>query len=341
MTITSMWIMFIGILSYLMIRTGKTSVYRAILFIVTAFGFLISYKGDLFRLSSSLFFTKEIKEVPYCHIAISTTIGNFIQNQWLAISSGNWTLWGPVYLGIVWLVVTFSLGQGWCSWVCFYGGFDECFSRLRRKPLWRWVKLPGKLADLPMALFIFFFFISFTTVLPVFCLWVCPLKITTGFLDVDSGTRLFQMILFIAIGITFIILIPFLTKKRAFCGLICPFGAWQSLVGRINPFRISLDTSKCTGCQRCWKACPIFAIPPFTKTDLAGESNAGIIRRNCNRCGTCVDLCQEDAIRYTLFGQEARIYFIFSAVVMTGAISLQFVPRAIIILLESCHLIKF
>ena len=47
---------------------------------------------------------------------------------------------------VLWLVATLVLGRGFCSWGCFYGGWDDGFSRIRKRPvikkiseLWKWM----------------------------------------------------------------------------------------------------------------------------------------------------------------------------------------------------------
>jgi len=32
-----------------------------------------------------------------------------------------------------WFLTTFTIGKGFCSWVCFFGGLDEGFSRVGGK----------------------------------------------------------------------------------------------------------------------------------------------------------------------------------------------------------------
>jgi len=315
------WISFVGGMGFLMLRTGRISRWRSLFFVVLAWAFVLDFKAGSLGLRGSAFATSEIQEVPYCHIAIASSILNYAYSEFLAIKSGNWAAWGPLSLGFLWLLVTLVLGQAWCSWACFYGGLDDGFARILRRPALRWVRLPGPMRELPAGILLFSILISLTSLLPVFCLWACPLKITTGFLDPNDAARKVQLSIFLLLAALALVLGPILTRKRVFCGLICPFGAWQSFWGRANPFRVTIRPELCTQCQICLKACPIFAIEP---QGLKGHA----ISPYCNRCGECLDVCPTEAIRYTLLGSawDSRLLFLYCGLTVGGAVGGLFVP---------------
>ena len=291
-----------------------------------AWGFLIYYKTNLLG---------RVGEVPYCHIAMASNLLDFLYNQYLAIISGRYTVWGPLSLGFLWLLVTLTLGQGWCSWACFYGGFDNGFSKILKRPLVKF-SLPGKLRDFPAGLFLFLILISLTVSLPVFCLWLCPLKITTALVSPDTLVRKIQFFILVILGLLFIVLLPLLTKKRIFCSLICPFGAWQSFFGRLNPYRVSIDKEKCNQCKTCLRVCPSLAINEKGLSEYR-------ISSYCTRCGECIDACPRKAIKFSLRGKwvkgenlkdhnlwdeilEPHVFFTMTGFLIGGVISNIFVP---------------
>ena len=112
--------------------------------------------------------------------------------------------------------------------------------------------------------------------------------------------------------------LPLLTKKRTFCGLICPFGAWQAFFGKINPYRVTIIKDKCTRCFRCVAVCPTFAI------DKEGVHNFQV-SPYCNRCGECMDVCSSGAIDYS-----NRTLFLLSVWLVGGSVSLLFVPEVLL-----------
>ena len=101
------WAFVISGIAFLIFYTGKIYPYRAAFFIITAWAFVVNFRGIfLFAESSS--------DVPYCHIAQCSTILNIFRNIYLAFASGEPAAWLPLSLGILWLVVTLLLGQAFC-----------------------------------------------------------------------------------------------------------------------------------------------------------------------------------------------------------------------------------
>jgi len=328
-----LWVCAIGFMASRVFRTGSISFWRSAFFIILAWAFIVHFKAKLIGLTGRAFVAPDVQEVPYCHIAIASSFLTYLYQQYTALMSGAWGNWSPLTWGALWLLVTLVLGQAWCSWACMYGGLDSGFARLRTRPLVKWKTLPKGVRELPVAILVAMLLISLAMMRPAFCLWMCPLKLGTGFLDPNTLTRTIQLIVFATIGIVFVIVLPLLTNKRAFCGLICPFGAWQAFFGRLNPYRVTISESACTQCQRCVTVCPTFAIEP------EGLKRHAVLPY-CNRCGECMDACPTGAIDYTVVGQRwltlpsgwARRLFLMTAWVVAGAVSLLFVPDAMLTL---------
>ena len=215
----------------------------------------------------------------------------------------------------------FTIGQGICSWVCFYGGIDEAFSKILKRPLIK-LNIGKKWRDLPLAFLIFLLIISFLQGLPVFCNWFCPFKMTTAFCAGSPAIKTIQIALFVISLSVFVIALPMLTKKRTFCSMVCPFGALASICGKASPYRVTLDNVKCIHCGKCREACPVLAV------EKSGQ-DVYSISSYCNRCGKCIDICPVDAIDVTAMNKITgmRDIYIFLALLITGAVSGSFVPR--------------
>ncbi|MCL4439577.1 MAG: 4Fe-4S binding protein [Firmicutes bacterium] len=97
---------------------------------------------------------------------------------------------------------------------------------------------------------------------PYFCKWICPagtleaaVPLYILYPPVRSGLgylfawRLFLLVLFLG----FIILV-----KRGFCQAFCPLGAFYSFFNPFSFYRLSVDSSRCTGCHTCKKTCLAF-----------------------------------------------------------------------------------
>lgn len=324
------WALFAGGIAFAILYTGRLAGWRRLFFAVSAAAFLVHFK---FGLLAKAFEASCFKETPFCHIAMAPYFLNYLYQQYLSLMNGDWRLWGPLTLGALWLFVTLAIGRAWCSWACFYGGIDDGLSALPRRALikpGRWAML---LRDLPAALLVFLLLASFAYLLPLYCLWLCPFKFTEAFLDHDAGVRRLQYALMLA-GIAVLVIAPLLTKRRIFCSYLCPFSAWQAFWGRVNPFRVTVDPAKCTGCTACVAACPMTAI----KCAPGGQAE---ILAYCNLCGACLEACPGGGFRYTLFGLDlpagpqaarwlnARTVYVYSALTLGASFASLWAPAAL------------
>lgn len=291
----ALWAGFCGVTAYRILRSGKVSFWRPLYFSVLAACFILYFKllhpqidgGDI----------ASATQPPACHIALASSALNYANAMLIALSKSTAGTWGPLIAGVLWLLATLALGQAWCSWACFYGGIDDGLSRvLPRK--WQILRFyaPSKIRHIQSALLLAFLLAGLGTMTPAFCHWVCPLKMTCFSDALAPGGRI-QMIVVWALGLSALALGPLLTGRRTFCGLLCPFGAWQAFFGRLNPFRVTATNAPCGACSACKQACPVFAI---TKNAEAKTE----ISAYCNRCGNCIDACPNGRLRYTLLGKE-------------------------------------
>ena len=326
------WSLFTALTAFFIFYTGKVSFYRRIFFSGLTLSFLIHFKLSLV---SKIFGSSCFKDTPFCHIAIAPSFFNYLYQQYLALMSGGWRLWGPLSLAFLWLFFTLVIGRAWCSWACFYGGIDDGLSALPKKALIKTRAPAGKFRDFPAALLIFLLLASLAYMLPVYCLWLCPLKMTTVFLEPgDPFIRRIQLGLML-FALAVLIAGPLLTKKRTFCSFLCPFGAWQAFWGRLNPFRVVVDEVKCTACSACFDACPMYAIK-------AGHNGHPELAAYCNLCGECLAACRFGGLRYSVFGLKVRgiqdgfgrlldpeSFLVFSALVTGGTFGALFAPAAL------------
>lgn len=290
-------------LFFLMIYTGKVDRYRSILFVIATITFSVSFIWDLYLLRGKFMVLtdEDIAScvVPFCHIGIPQTLVTAIFKQEFsfpgAFSGFRYTI--PIMFTL-WLTVTLVLGRGWCSWVCFYGGWEDGCSRILKKPAFK--VAPGKLLILPFAVLLAVALLSAATLSPQYCWWLCPFKSVSEFPEPSSLVRIIQILIMVFLFTGLVIVLPLLTKRRMQCALLCPFGAMQSLTNKISPFELRIDRGKCINCGQCIRDCPVFALD---KRAL----EKGTPAFTCLKCGKCLDHCPQNAIHYHIKGTKVNL----------------------------------
>lgn len=97
-----------------------------------------------------------------------------------------------------------------------------------------------------------------------------------------------------------VFLLDLFVSRRAWCGHLCPMGAFYSLLGHVTPLRVSASArEQCNDCMDCYAVCPEpQVIPPALKG--ADRGIGPVIRSaNCTNCGRCIDVCAKDVFGFT------------------------------------------
>lgn len=98
-----------------------------------------------------------------------------------------------------------------------------------------------------------------------------------------------------------VFLLDLFVSANAWCGHVCPVGAFYSLLGRFSPLRVSAAKREaCNDCMDCFAVCPE---PQVIRPALKGaRQNVGpaILSPNCTNCGRCIDVCSKNVFRFGL-----------------------------------------
>jgi polyferredoxin len=307
--------------------TGKTDRYRAVLFIIFALSLSYSLIHNMVEVRKSMSFSQaDILEckIPFCHLVIPMLIlpAAFTKSIIFpgSIIGGFANISSMV---VLWLVATVVLGRGFCSWGCFYGGWDDGFSRIRKRPvikkiseLWKWM---------PFAVLIMVMLTAALAMMPTYCSWICPFKAVTEFEQVTSVESATKAGIFLSIFGGLVVVLPVMTRKRTQCSFLCPLGAINSLSNKITPFTVKIDKNACNECFKCVEVCPLYALTPE-------DIKAGKVSIFCSKCGKCVDACSKKAIHFGIRGVPAGtmknfsrnlflfVSFLFMAIFSAGSI---------------------
>jgi len=96
--------------------------------------------------------------------------------------------------------------------------------------------------------------------------------------------------------------------RRAWCGHLCPVGAFYGILGWASLTRVSAaGRERCDDCLDCYAVCPEpQVITPALKGAAAGRGPV-IGSPNCTNCGRCIDVCPESVFKFVpRFGRHAE-----------------------------------
>ncbi len=292
------WVYYIylSVLYGLMLYTGKTGFYRRIFFISFALLFFPAFIANLVEMRGSMGLTEADivnSETPFCHIVIPITMIQGVISKTIIFPARMTSHYASVYSMIsIWLIASMILGRGWCSWICFYGGWEEGASHISKKKRLNIDNPPEVLRFFNYSMLMFLVLVSLATASSIYCEWFCPFKMVTEYAEVTNLKSYLATIMFICLFFGLVIVMPFLTKKRFQCSVFCPFGAFQSIVDRVSMYRVRIDTEKCVKCGKCIRMCPTLSM-----TESSYKSK-GEPLYSCTKCGECIDNCPTGAISY-------------------------------------------
>jgi ferredoxin-type protein NapH len=310
--------LFMTTLFFLMMRTRRTHRWRRIFFVALGFLFPVGFIWDLVALRGSMSIPIEQMvggNTPFCFLAIpmmivpaALTKTLIFPGSILPTASNPHAVASMVAL---WLAATLVLGKGWCAYGCFFGGIEEGFAALAKRPRlrhvdprWRWMPWAVLAATVLLSAMMFD---------AVYCMWLCPFKAVTEFPEVRSAQSAAQFAVFSSLFLGLVIVLPYLTKLRTQCAFFCPFGPFQALSNHLSVFDVRIERSACTDCVTCRRACPTMVLDERS----VERGRAGM---SCMKCGACVDACTKGAVRWHIRGtplsassETARLLYLFPA----------------------------
>jgi polyferredoxin len=233
---------------------------------------------------------------------------------------------GYVYRFLGWslaiILLTLLFGRVFCNWICPYGTlhqFTGWLFNVRKRPA-RWksnsyrkiftLKYMILTALLVLALFgslqiglldpiCLMYRTVATAFAPASDMAIDALGLPTALSDslkFAPGTARRVFVGSFWIGTILTVLVGMnLVLPRFFCRILCPLGALLGVISRFALFRINRDVHKCTDCDHC-----------LTRCEGACDPHAQLRQSECFSCMNCLDDCPEDALTFTVVGQDTK-----------------------------------
>lgn len=106
------------------------------------------------------------------------------------------------------------------------------------------------------------------------------------------------------VSVVMIFLLDTFVSRRAWCGHLCPVGAFYSLLGKFSLIRVNaVAVEKCDDCMECYAVCPEQkVITPVLKKTARQTSLISDI--NCTHCGRCIDICSTQVFQFDFYSKD-------------------------------------
>ncbi len=174
-------------------------------------------------------------------------------------------------------------GRVYCSWVCPVNIITDTAEWLRNK------------LSIKTALHISsrnrYGLLAFSLLLPLLTgtiVWELVNPVTLLSRSIIFGSAMAWLV------VSAIFLLDALVSRRAWCGHLCPMGAFYSLLNHFSLLRVNADKrEQCNDCMECFTICPE---PQVIRPALKGstETSTVIFSESCTNCGRCIDICAQD-----------------------------------------------
>jgi len=193
-------------------------------------------------------------------------------------------------VGVIIVTVFYMLvgGRVYCAWVCPVNMITDMANGLRRK-----LKIKGGMSLSRQLRFWLLLAIFILTLLTGTLVWELINPVSVIYRGILFG---FGMAWVVVMGI---FLLDLFVAHNAWCGHLCPVGAFYSLLGHFSVLRVSaLKRDHCDDCMDCFTVCPESKVIKPALKGAEKQISPVILSGQCNNCGRCIDVCAKDVFTY-------------------------------------------
>jgi polyferredoxin len=202
---------------------------------------------------------------------------------------------GSLIVFVLQFLSALFVGRLWCGWACPAAGLGEVCFAIQSKPVRPWLRWIKWAIWAPWLILIVFLVIRAGGYREV-----DVFHLTERVISVDEPAKyvIYYTVIAIFAGLALLV------GRRAGCHIICWMAPFMILgrklrnVFRWPALRLVAERKACINCKRCTQNCPM-------SLDVNGMVQGGAMEHSeCILCGTCVDVCPKDVIRYSFSGGE-------------------------------------
>lgn len=209
-----------------------------------------------------------------------------IQGAWEGIVNGSFIAFGLMFVSAL------LVGRLWCGWACPAGALQELSAPINDRQVPRrrmdWIKWA--------------IWIPWVGLIAAMAVRAGGYRAIDPLYQLEGGLTVLQMdppwFIYYYLVIALFLGLAVVFGRRAGCHTLCwmaPFMVLGRRAGnllRTPALRLKADDDACIDCRRCTRGCPM-------SLDVNGMVHAATMEHHeCILCGSCVDTCPEDVIRY-------------------------------------------
>lgn len=197
--------------------------------------------------------------------------------------------------GIVVLFYAILGGRLFCSWVCPLNIVTDLASNLRRRfKIKTVIKKANKEQYTKARYYVLLLGLALSFIFGV-----------TAFEMISPISMLHRSVIFgfgFSINIVLIVFVAdLLIMPNLWCGHLCPVGAFYSVIGKYSFLKVFHTKENCTLCMKCKVVCPEVQV-----LGVIGKETKIIKSAECTDCGRCIDVCEDDALHFTILDRYKR-----------------------------------
>ena len=200
---------------------------------------------------------------------------------------------GTVLTGAFITLVFYALfaGRAFCAWVCPVNLIVDLAAWLRKK-----FSIKESRLHLPVNLR--YYVLALSLIMSV--ILGTPAFESVSYIGIIQRGIIFGTAAWLSVAFV-IFVVDTLISPRATCSHFCPLGAFYSLISGFALLKIRYDFDKCSKCYGCVGVCPEKQV-----LSMVGKKSELVESGECIRCGRCVEVCNDDAINFSILNLRSK-----------------------------------